>query len=87
MIVVFPGAYHSGINSGWNLAEAMNFATEDWIEEGKKYQPGNCENAFTEPIVLDLGLIEDTVEGRKLGKEKERTNKVYYMSLRVRSLL
>jgi hypothetical protein len=29
MIVVFPGAYHSGINSGWNLAEAMNFAIED----------------------------------------------------------
>lgn len=62
MMVVWPGAYHSGINSGWNLAEAMNFATEDWIEEGRKYQPCNCDCSRTEPIVLDLDLIQKTVE-------------------------
>jgi hypothetical protein len=72
MMVLFPGAYHSGINSGWNLAEAMNFATEDWIEEGRKYQPCDCENAPTEPIVLDLDLIQDTVEEKKMGKGKAK---------------
>lgn len=70
MIIVWPGAYHSGVNSGWNLAEAMNFATKDWIEEGRRYQPCSCENLPVESIVLDLDLIQKTVEGEDKGKGK-----------------
>ena len=37
MIITWPGVYHSGINTGWNLSEAVNFGTRNWLEEGKKY--------------------------------------------------
>ncbi len=32
-IVVFSGSYHCGFNSGKNIAEAVNFATKDWLKK------------------------------------------------------
>uniref|UniRef100_A0A0K2ULN7 Uncharacterized protein n=1 Tax=Lepeophtheirus salmonis TaxID=72036 RepID=A0A0K2ULN7_LEPSM len=41
-IVVYPYAYHSGFNHGFNCAESTNFALERWIEYGKRYRPCDC---------------------------------------------
>ncbi len=54
MLVIWPGAYHSGINTGYNIAEALNFCTRNWLNEGARYELCTCEEAVTEPVILDI---------------------------------
>lgn len=35
-IVTFPGSYHAGFSTGFNVGEAVNFVTKDWIKYGFK---------------------------------------------------
>jgi len=34
MIITSPGAFHFGYNTGWNIAEASNFASDSWWTGG-----------------------------------------------------
>jgi len=45
IIVVFPHAYHSGFNHGYNIAEATNIALPRWVEYGKRYRGCDCADA------------------------------------------
>ena len=35
-MITYPYGYHAGMNYGYNLAESVNFATDDWFEYGLK---------------------------------------------------
>lgn len=43
LVLTWPRAYHSGINLGYNLNEAVNFATTEWLEVGRAYKPCKCD--------------------------------------------
>jgi hypothetical protein len=41
-VITLAGGYHSGFNTGFNIAEAVNFALRSWIETGKKADSCKC---------------------------------------------
>ena len=43
IMVTFPMGYHSGFNTGFNIAESTNFATERWVEYGKRASRCYCK--------------------------------------------
>ena len=42
-MITFPMGYHSGFNTGFNIAESTNFATERWVEYGKRASRCYCK--------------------------------------------
>eukprot|EP00210_Caulerpa_lentillifera_P000249 g242.t1 len=55
-VVTFPNSYHGGFNSGWNCAEAVNFAPADWLPHGtdvlKKYKRQKKPSTFSHDALL-----------------------------------
>jgi len=43
-LVLFPHAYHSGFDHGFNMAEEVNFALPRWVEYGKRFRDCLCNN-------------------------------------------
>ncbi len=82
VIIVFPFAYHSGFNHGFNIAESTNFATERWIEYGKRYRPCDCQK---KTVKFDMGifikrfqpeLYERWLEGKDIAPHPEDPEEV-----------
>lgn len=42
IMITFPFGYHAGFNHGFNCAESTNFASERWIEYGKRASHCYC---------------------------------------------
>lgn len=44
IMITFPFGYHAGFNHGFNCAESTNFASERWIEYGKRASQCYCRD-------------------------------------------
>ncbi|CCC68568.1 hypothetical protein NCAS_0B04840 [Naumovozyma castellii] len=53
-MITFPYGYHAGFNYGYNLAESVNFALEEWLEIGERANKCLCVNDSVEIDVRKL---------------------------------
>jgi len=60
-MITFPRSYHAGFNMGWNIAEAVNFATKRWIGFGRKASWCNCER-YT--VRFDMDNVVERIRSR-----------------------
>lgn len=52
--IVFGGVYHCGFNHGFNVAEAVNFASLSWLPRGQKAKRCLCR---ADTVKIDAGAI------------------------------
>lgn len=53
-MIVLSSAFHYGFNHGFNVAEAVNFATASWLPAGRKARPCMCDGQQTPHIDVPL---------------------------------
>lgn len=74
-VITFPKAYHAGFNHGYNCAEAVNFALEDWFVHGRaagvRYRKFARASVFSlEKLLLTCAVVDPASHARDvLGKE------------------
>lgn len=84
-VITFPRAYHGGLNTGLNCAEAVNFATGDWLPWGelaiKTYALQKRVPALSHDM-LALGILRSTLSVASAGSVDtdgvEKNNINYY---------
>ena len=69
-VLTFPFAYHSGYNLGFNCAESINFALNDWIPIGQKAESCRCIN---DAVQIDVDAIFQSAKKGNIVPESGRS--------------
>ena len=82
IMVTFPMGYHAGFNHGFNVAESTNFASERWIEYGKRATHCYCRKDMVK-ISMETFVrrfqperYDNWLRGEDFGCHPEEPNKI-----------
>lgn len=53
-MLIFGGAYHSGFNFGCNIAEAVNYATTNWLKHVTSAKTCTCSKNNVQASYLQI---------------------------------
>lgn len=59
-IVARASAYHAGFNSGFNIAEAVNFALPSWIDVAKTVTSCKCQK---DSVKINIDFMRRVMNG------------------------
>ena len=51
LVVIFPRAFHMGVNLDMTVCEALNGASKAWVEIGEKSIPCQCGEVKDQPEI------------------------------------
>lgn len=78
VIITFPGSYHFGFNTGFNVAESTNFAVPEWVPMGSAARVCMCHPHSVRIDMNRFKVLLNRYEMEMLAAEKKGRQRISY---------